>query len=454
MTKKQKEKQAPNGSAGLAWLVLIVGLFFVGSSVRSQSPVHGLSSGEDNSPHFFLDWCEFRSDSAGMTRLEVYYKITNAALTFRSVDTGYAASYDLNVAVSRKGMDVDTRYIHRDLFVQEYRRTSQRTDFVLNMLEFELDPGKYKITAILTDREGDRSSTQEKTAKLSDFKPNKRPKLSSIQFLRSATVMPDSQGYFRKGNYELIPSVDRIARGGEGGEPLVFYYEVYAGKDKTFNALIDTRIKSRKGELVYRDTVFSLLDKPIKRQIREVSVSQFDPAEYEVTVSVSTGKGKPLASRSSKMHITWSLLEMARNDYETLVDQLEYIATSNELHRLKKAESVSDRIAAWKAFWKGRDPTPGTRENEAKVAFYLRIRYVNGAFSTSRRDGWRTDQGMIYMKYGPPDEAVDEPMSPSSGAFQIWYYYNIKGERRRFVFVDEFGDEDFRLQYPYDGRYR
>ena len=57
----------------------------------------------------------------------------------------------------------------------------------------------------------------------------------------------------------------------------------------------------------------------------------------------------------------------------------------------------------------------------------------------------------IYIQYGKPDQIEDYPFELSSKAYQIWYYYSI-GERRRFIFVDEWSDGDFKLQYPYDGR--
>ena len=36
--------------------------------------------------------------------------------------------------------------------------------------------------------------------------------------------------------------------------------------------------------------------------------------------------------------------------------------------------------------------------------------------------------------------------------YQIWYYYS-SGRYRKFLFVDENQDGDYRLQFPYDGIY-
>lgn len=41
-------------------------------------------------------------------------------------------------------------------------------------------------------------------------------------------------------------------------------------------------------------------------------------------------------------------------------------------------------------------------------------------------------------------------MSPDALPYQIWHYYR-EGAYRRFTFVDENEDGDYRLQFPYDG---
>ena len=50
-------------------------------------------------------------------------------------------------------------------------------------------------------------------------------------------------------------------------------------------------------------------------------------------------------------------------------------------------------------FWQRRDPTPDTEENEYKEEHYRRIAYANEHYA-SGIPGWKTDRGMIYIKYG------------------------------------------------------
>ena len=78
-------------------------------------------------------------------------------------------------------------------------------------------------------------------------------------------------------------------------------------------------------------------------------------------------------------------------------------------------------------FWKRRDPTPDTVENEFKEEHYRRIAFANQHF-VSRLPGWKTDRGRIYIKYGPPDEIESHYAKTDSAKnfpYEQWRYYLI-----------------------------
>src|ERR1700722_16091601 len=87
-----------------------------------------------------------------------------------------------------------------------------------------------------------------------------------------------------------------------------------------------------------------------------------------------------------------------------LTEEVAYIITDRERADFMKLQTDADRDRFIEEFWKHRDPTPGTPENEYKTEHYRRIAYVNDRFITpSGLAGWKTDRGMIYIGYGPPD---------------------------------------------------
>jgi GWxTD domain-containing protein len=111
-----------------------------------------------------------------------------------------------------------------------------------------------------------------------------------------------------------------------------------------------------------------------------------------------------------------------------------------------------DRDAFIDAFWKQRDPTPATPQNEYKEEIVKRFQYVNSFYHRgTSRPGWMTDMGRIYMIMGAP--ASIERFENVSGLYptQVWYYYGdkAKGQPTNFamIFYQARGGE-FRLYSP------
>src|SRR5690606_19887565 len=84
---------------------------------------------------------------------------------------------------------------------------------------------------------------------------------------------------------------------------------------------------------------------------------------------------------------------------EELVLPLIYISTKSEMARLSKSKDVKKALDK---YWLDLINNPGRARNIIK-SFYDQIESANHFFTTYK-EGWKTDQGMIYALYGPPDE--------------------------------------------------
>src|SRR6202142_2790575 len=80
-----------------------------------------------------------------------------------------------------------------------------------------------------------------------------------------------------------------------------------------------------------------------------------------------------------------------------------YIITDEKKKAFKTLQTDEEREQFIEQFWLRRDPSPDTEENEYREEHYRRIAYANDNFA-SGVPGGKTDRGMIYIKYGPPDE--------------------------------------------------
>ena len=122
-----------------------------------------------------------------------------------------------------------------------------------------------------------------------------------------------------------------------------------------------------------------------------------------------------------------------------MTEDVVYIITDEEKASFKRLKTDDERQQFVEAFWQRRDPTPDTEENEYKEEHYRRIAYANDHYA-SGIPGWKTDRGMIYIKYGAPDEndshpsggSYERPMEEGGGEtstfpFETWRYRYLDG---------------------------
>lgn len=100
------------------------------------------------------------------------------------------------------------------------------------------------------------------------------------------------------------------------------------------------------------------------------------------------------------------------------------IATPGEQAALDTLQGDS-RTQYLERFWKLRDPTPTTPQNEFREQFRERVEYALVWFRTVNiRDPW-DERGMVYIKFGEPDERQDSvdhwyaPMDTAKATHQM-----------------------------------
>ncbi len=93
-------------------------------------------------------------------------------------------------------------------------------------------------------------------------------------------------------------------------------------------------------------------------------------------------------------------------------------------------------------FWKRRDPTPATAENEYRTEYYNRIERANRLFSGGGSPGWLQDRGRVYITLGPPDNRITYPRGVTFYGLptEIWWYGLTS-----ILFIDEYWNDDYRI---------
>jgi len=117
---------------------------------------------------------------------------------------------------------------------------------------------------------------------------------------------------------------------------------------------------------------------------------------------------KPQTDKQRKANEAKLKKELETPYKKWLNEEVVWIITPEERTAFNRLETDDERQQFIEQFWLRRDPTPDTEENELKEEHYRRIAWANDRFA-SGIPGWKTDRGMVYIKFGPADERTEHP---------------------------------------------
>ncbi len=139
--------------------------------------------------------------------------------------------------------------------------------------------------------------------------------------------------------------------------------------------------------------------------------------------------------------------------YREWLRLVSYIILPVEKEVFMKLATDRDRDIFVESFWKQRDPTPSTPQNEYKDEHIKRFAYANMYYRRGTpREGWMTDMGRMHIILGPP--ASIERFEGVAGIHpcQVWYYRGEKEKRLPayfgLVFFKRGGSGEFKLYNP------
>lgn len=108
---------------------------------------------------------------------------------------------------------------------------------------------------------------------------------------------------------------------------------------------------------------------------------------------------------------------------QELIEKLKYICTGDEFEELNKAE---EKKLAFNNFWL--DHINDKKKASETIKKYFRsVKFANALF-TDYKSGWKTDRGMIYIAFGPPEVVTRQEEE------EIWEYKTFGGDLT-FTFV-------------------
>ena len=129
-------------------------------------------------------------------------------------------------------------------------------------------------------------------------------------------------------------------------------------------------------------------------------------------------------------------------DSREFLSRARYLITKEERESFLKLPP-SERQDFVAEFWKKRDPTPDTEENEFRDRYFRRIEEANRLFKgEGGGPGWLQDRGRIYILLGQPSNRETYPrgMTFYGQPTEVWYYNFFP-----IVFIDYAWNGDYKL---------
>ena len=136
-----------------------------------------------------------------------------------------------------------------------------------------------------------------------------------------------------------------------------------------------------------------------------------------------------------------------------LNEEVVYIITPLEKEVFSKLQNDRERELFIEAFWKHRDRTPDTPENESRAEHYRRLNYATRSFAySSPLPGWKTDRGRIYILLGQPNDIQKYDGKANLYPCEIWFYQGKEDlglpPGFNLLFFKEKGQGDYKLYSP------
>ncbi len=386
-------------------------------------------------PKYYQDFLNFASDQEGKTRIDVFIQVPYTEIQFVKSTKGFSASYTVVVSVfdeDKEKLLVEKSWKEK-IDVIDFEQTVSKNNFNLSLKSFHLTPGMYFITTSVEDEDSHKKYSSENLYKVRDL--SEKISVSDVMLISKQTAA--------EGSNKILPNVSRNITSARDGIPM--FFEIYS--DELANVNLEFIIKDVKENVVDQETIDKQLDTGRTQVIYTIKNDSLGLGNYTVTINILDSTKSKITDVNKTFISRWLGIPAAIQDLDKAVDQLIYIATPSEMDYIDEAEIQNEKIDRYLDFWKKKDPTPNTEENELFNEYYRRISYANENFS-HYVEGWRSDRGMVFIILGSPNNVDRHPFDLESKPYEVWQYYELN---RSFVFVDETGFGDYRLVTPLYG---
>lgn len=320
---------------------------------------------------------------------------------------------------------------------------------------FSLENGAYQMEIEITDmNSGEVLPTT--TASVELNYPDNVPAVSDI-LLFDSYAKAEKPSECTKSGYDFLPRVYPFY--GVNDDKLHFYAELY-NSDRLYDEgkyLVNYYIETVESSSRMQDYSFNKRFDVSKANalLNTIDIKELPSGNYYLVVEMRDRSNALICSNScffqrSNPTASYDIDDLAGvNIANTFVSRftevdslrlyIKYLnpicteAERNYSSNLVKTDDVTTMQQFLFNFWASRSPM---NPKQAFDDYLAAVHRVNMSYKTSSYPGYRTDRGIVFLKYGMPDKIMESPNEPNAYPYEIWYYYELSHQRNiRFVFM-------------------
>jgi GWxTD domain-containing protein len=366
-------------------------------------PLRGRGSFE-----FFVDIASLPSGGSASIQL---IQISVPTKELRYVEK--SGSFTAEVRFSIKLMSGD-KVVHEKLFQMRDSRdeapvVKDLSSFLCHIDSCAVEPGAYRLTV-----------------KVEDLQRRKQTLLGILRRTYYSSEMKDASFEIRPFPADGIALADPILvwESDGGGRFIPNPMQIYGLRKDTLSVYVQASVPAaiRADSLdvrfvLSRDTGEQMEEARFRVPVngnrssflRMTDLAAYPSGSYRLTVETSAPGGL-FASSGKDFSVVWELVNWQK-PLRDIAFEARLVLSSRQYDEFERME-LGEQEAFMRAFWKKLDPTPQTAANETFEKFVARVRYADAQFGTYER-GALTDRGYILIRFGRPDDIVNQPLPQS-----------------------------------------
>lgn len=337
----------------------------------------------------------------------------------------------------------------------------------IDQKRFLLDNGDYNFVLVISDKHSSNEPYTVSEPVTIDYSTDKTG-FSDIQLVDNYKKS-NKENILTKSGYDLVPYPSNYFPGNK--ENFTFYAELYntgkvLGKGEPF--LLKYFLENAKSKKTLESFVRirRMEANPVHIVFHNFDISELPSGNYNITLQVYNKKNQLVASKSTFFQRSNPDIKMSKEDLadisisSTFVDKyqdekqleeyirsLEPIATQLEktfIHSNLTTKNPEVLKKFFYSFWMERNKMQPEKQWKQ---YKMRADLADERFGTHVKEGYETDRGRIFLKYGKPNSISRSYNEPQAYPYEIWHYYSVGKQRNgKFVFyTHDIVTNDFEL---------